>query len=153
VRIGNAAAHQTQLDIYGEVLDAAYLCYTLMPRPLRPEFWAVLRSLADQAAARWRAPDQGIWEVRGGPRHFLYSKLLCWVAPDRAVRLAEHADLAGDVARWRQTREAIRQALLTVGYDEALGRSRKPSACRRSTPARSPSRWWDCFRQSAQRGA
>jgi len=121
VRIGNAAAGQTQLDVYGEVLDAVHLCYELMPRPVSPEFWSVLQSLADQAATRWREPDQGIWEVRSGPRHFLYSKLLCWVALDRAVRLAERTRLSGDVDHWRRTREEIRQAILTAGYNTELG--------------------------------
>ncbi len=77
VRIGNAAAGQKQLDVYGGVLDAAHLCHERMDHPIRPELGRVLRFLAEQAATRWREPDQGIWEVRGGPRHFLYSKLLC----------------------------------------------------------------------------
>lgn len=115
VRIGNGAAHQTQLDIYGEVMDAAHLCYERMRTP-HPQLWTVLGLMADHAAARWREPDQGIWEVRSGPSHFLYSKLLCWVAVDRAVRLAETAGMAGDVVRWRQTRDEIREAILTRGY-------------------------------------
>lgn len=119
VRIGNAAAQQTQLDIYGEVLDAAYLCHERMRAP-HPQMWAVLGLLADRAAARWQEPDQGIWEVRGDPDHFLHSKLLCWVALDRAVRLGEAARMPGDVARWRRTREEIRQAILTRGYHQGM---------------------------------
>lgn len=120
VRIGNAAADQIQLDVYGEVLEAAHLCYERM-RPPRPEIWGVLRSLADRAAARWREPDREIWEVRGGPRHLLYSKLLCWVALDRAIRLAERGKLPGDVGPWRRTRAEIRRAILARGYDDELG--------------------------------
>lgn len=121
VRIGNAAADQRQLDIYGEVLDAASLHVEYLGQP-DPDIWGVLWRLADQAAARWQEPDQGIWEVRGGPRHFLYSKLLCWVALDRAIRLADRAGLVdGRPKRWRRTRAAIRGAILTQGYDPELG--------------------------------
>ncbi|MEP7187593.1 MAG: glycoside hydrolase family 15 protein [Roseiflexaceae bacterium] len=121
VRIGNAAAGQRQLDVYGEVLDAAALHVAYLGQP-SADIWGLLWRLADQAAARWREPDQGIWEVRGGSRHFLYSKLLCWVALDRAIRLAERAGLAdGRPTRWRRTRAAIRRAILTRGYDHELG--------------------------------
>lgn len=119
VRIGNAAAGQTQLDIYGEVLDAAHTCYEEMRVP-HPRLGRVLSLLADRAAARWMEPDHGIWEVRTGPRHFLYSKLLCWVAVDRAVRLADEDRLTGDVRTWRRTRDEIREAILTRGYDARL---------------------------------
>lgn len=119
VRIGNGAAHQTQLDIYGEVMEAAHLCYESMRTP-HAELWPVLGLMADHAAARWGEPDEGIWEVRGGRGHFLYSKLLCWVALDRAVKLAEAAGMPGDVARWRQARREIRHAILTRGYHEGL---------------------------------
>ena len=121
VRVGNAAASQTQLDVYGEVLDAAHLHVESTGRPLRPEVWAMLVRFADQAAARWREPDHGIWEVRGGPRQFLYSKLLCWVALDRAGRIAGRFGLPGDVAHWHATAEEIRRAILTEGYDVTLG--------------------------------
>lgn len=121
VRIGNGAAGQRQLDVYGEVLDAALLHVQYLGRP-GADIWEVLWRLADQAAARWQEPDQGIWEVRGGPRHFLYSKLLCWVALDRAIRLAEWVGLAdGRPARWRRSRGAIRRTILTRGYDSELG--------------------------------
>ena len=121
VRIGNAAADQVQLDIYGEVLDAAYLCHTQMDHRVGEALWPLLRVLADHAAARWREPDWGIWEVRGGPRHFLYSKLLCWVALDRALRLAERDRLPADLGLWRRERDAIRRAILDDGYDARLG--------------------------------
>ena len=121
VRLGNAAAKQTQLDIYGEVLDAAAVCYYAMRRPFGAGMIQFLQYLADQAAARWREPDYGIWEVRGGPKPFLYSKLLCWVALDRAIRLATDAGVPGNLHHWRRTRDEIREAILTEGYDEALG--------------------------------
>lgn len=121
VRIGNAAAEQTQLDIYGEVLDAAWTHVEHLGPP-SADVWGVLWRLADQAADRWQEPDAGIWEVRGGPRHFLYSKLLCWVALDRALSLAMHVGLQdGRPARWRLTRLAIRRAILTQGYDRKVG--------------------------------
>jgi GH15 family glucan-1,4-alpha-glucosidase len=121
VRVGNAAFGQKQLDIYGEVLDAAHLYHERARRRVRPELWEVLRYMADQTVARWREPDQGIWEVRGGPQHFLYSKLLCWVALDRAVRLASRDRLEGDRGLWERTREEIRRAILKEGYDERAG--------------------------------
>jgi GH15 family glucan-1,4-alpha-glucosidase len=121
VRVGNGAFDQKQLDIYGEVIDAAYLYHERMRRPVRPELWDTLRHLADQTVERWREPDHGIWEVRGGPRHFLYSKLLCWVALDRVVRMAAPDGLPGDVNLWERTREEIRAAILEEGYDEKAG--------------------------------
>jgi len=121
VRIGNAAAGQTQLDIYGEVLDAAWMHAEHLGLP-GADVWGVLWRLADHAAARWREPDAGIWEVRGGTRQYLYSNLMCWVALDRAVRLAKRVGLEdGRPARWRRTRGAIRRAILTHGYDRELG--------------------------------
>jgi len=121
VRVGNGAFDQKQLDIYGEVIDAAYLYHERARRHVRPELWDTLRHLADQTVERWREPDHGIWEVRGGPRHFLYSKLLCWVALDRVVRMAAPDGLPGDVSLWERTREEIRAAILEEGYDEKAG--------------------------------
>src|SRR5207244_2032473 len=88
VRVGNGAWSQRQLDVYGELLDAAYLLPEQLDR-LEPSTRRFLADLADTAAARWHEQDQGIWEVRGAPRDFLYSKLMCWVAVDRAIRLAD----------------------------------------------------------------
>ena len=120
VRIGNAASAQTQLDIFGEVLDAAYYCFRTMKSP-SGHTWPVLQVLADRAARRWRERDQGIWEMRAEPQHFLHSKLLCWVAMDRAIRLAEDTSMPGDVRQWRTVREEIRQAILTRGYNSGVG--------------------------------
>ncbi len=121
VRTGNGAFGQKQLDIYGEVIDAAYLYHERMRLPVRPELWDTLRHMADQTVARWREPDNGIWEVRGGPRHFLYSKLLCWVALDRVVRMASQGGLAGDLGLWGRTHEEIRRAILEEGYNRKIG--------------------------------
>ncbi|HEX8747003.1 MAG TPA: glycoside hydrolase family 15 protein [Pyrinomonadaceae bacterium] len=121
VRIGNGAHGQKQLDIYGEVIDAAYLYHVHMRRPVRRDLWEMLSYMADQTVEKWREPDNGIWEVRGGTRHFLYSKLLCWVALDRAVRLSARDNLPGDVSAWKRSREEIRQVILTEGYNERVG--------------------------------
>ncbi len=117
VRLGNAAAGQTQLDVYGHVLDAASVCLSAMKHPIRQGLMRVLGYLADQAATRWNEPDHGLWEARCKPRHYLSSKLMCWVALDRAVRLAGQGKLSGDVGRWRRERDAVRRAILERGYD------------------------------------
>lgn len=127
VRIGNAAAQQVQLDIYGEVLNAAYLHFRHRrgdPRGARKvagPTWALLRELVDQAAEHWNEPDNGIWEVRAGQQHFLYSKLMCWSALDRGIRLAEEDALDAPFDRWRKVRGEIRHAILTQGYSERRG--------------------------------
>lgn len=121
VRVGNAAVDQVQLDVYGEVLDAAHLCHEQMRHPVRADLWQILSFLADRAAARWREPDWGIWEVRGGRRHFLHSKLQCWVALDRAVSLAEGSGLPGNIAQWKRTRAEIRRTILDDGFSRTAG--------------------------------
>jgi GH15 family glucan-1,4-alpha-glucosidase len=121
VRIGNAAFGQKQLDVYGEVLDAAHLYHEPTRRPVRPDWWDELSFMADETVKHWRDPDYGIWEVRGGPRHFLHSKLMCWVALDRAVRLAGSLKVKYDTSRWVAARERIRRAILEEGYDAEVG--------------------------------
>jgi GH15 family glucan-1,4-alpha-glucosidase len=110
VRIGNAAATQTQLDSYGQILQAAYL-YSRAGGEITEDNWHYLAGLADLAAEKWRHPDQGIWEMRDEPRHFVHSKACCWLALDRAIRLAEEGRPA-DLARWRAERSAIRDYVL-----------------------------------------
>ncbi len=117
VRVGNGAWNQRQLDVYGELLSAVYL--------LREELGELdevtrtfLVEVADAAEAQWQKPDQGIWEVRSTPRHFLYSKLMCWVALDRAVKLAETLQAQDRIARWEASREQVRSAILTQGWSE-----------------------------------
>lgn len=121
VRIGNAAFNQKQLDIYGEVLDAVHLHHEMKGRSVRDEWWDEVKFMADQTALRWWETDYGIWEVRGGAKHFLYSKLLCWVAMDRAIRLAEKREHRTDIQRWTKVREEIRRTILSEGYNEEVG--------------------------------
>lgn len=120
VRIGNAAYDQRQLDIYGEVVDCAFLHFK-HGGTVDPELWAFVRGIVDYVCAVWTEPDQGIWEVRSGPRHFVYSKAICWVALDRGVKLARRAGLPADVATWERIRDEIHAELLREGYNEALG--------------------------------
>jgi GH15 family glucan-1,4-alpha-glucosidase len=120
VRIGNGAASQTQLDIYGELLSAAHVLADRIGH-FDEETADFLCDLADAAAQRWEQPDQGIWEVRGGPRHFLYSKLMSWAALDRAVRLAPLLDREGKVARWSAVRDRVRETILERGWSDRAG--------------------------------
>ncbi len=119
VRIGNGAAEQTQLDIYGELLLAADDMHSF-GREITPDDWAVLRGIVDHVVSVWDEPDAGIWEVRSGPEHFVYSKVLCWVALDRALAIADAGDLDAPVETWREARERIRAAVLEKGYDTDL---------------------------------
>ena len=121
VRVGNAAFDQTQLDVYGEVLDAVYLYHERARRPIPASWWDDIQFMAERTVEGWREPDNGIWEVRGRPRHFLYSKLLCWVALDRAVRLAGRSRARADVSAWERERDAIREKILTDGYNGRVG--------------------------------
>jgi alpha,alpha-trehalase len=120
VRVGNGAWSQRQLDVYGELLDAAHRLPEQLDR-LEPVTRRFLADLADTAASRWQEEDQGIWEIRGAPRHFLYSKLMCWVALDRAIRLAERLDALDRVDRWQATRDEIADAIMTRGWNEQVG--------------------------------
>ncbi len=114
VLIGNAAVKQKQLDSYGQILDAAYL-YGKAGGELSESNWAFLVGLADVVARDWRRPDHGIWEMRDRPRHFVHSKLNCWVALDRAIKIAGAFGLPGDVANWEREREHLRTYLLEEG--------------------------------------
>ena len=121
VRIGNGAWDQTQLDVYGELLDAALLVHEL-GIVIDPDFGAFLADVADRAVLRWMDVDEGIWEVRGGAGHFLYSKLMNWVALDRAVQLAETLGATPDrVVRWAEHRDLIRAAILEQGWSDETG--------------------------------
>jgi GH15 family glucan-1,4-alpha-glucosidase len=120
VRVGNDAWRQRQVDIYGELLDAAHRLPEQLDQAdeLTRRFFA---DLADVAAARWQEPDQGIWEFRGEPQHYLHSKLMCWVALDRAVALADRLDARDRVDRWKHERDAIADAILSRGWNEEVG--------------------------------
>ncbi len=120
VRVGNGAWGQQQVDVYGELLVAAHRLADYLGE-LDPDTRRFLGALADAAASRWREPDQGIWEVRGEARHFLHSKVMCWVALDRAVALA---DVIGDRSRveeWKRTRDEIAETLLRDGWSDSAG--------------------------------
>jgi GH15 family glucan-1,4-alpha-glucosidase len=120
VRVGNAAAGQLQLDVYGEVLAAMHLAREA-GIPAGAHAWAVERALLDFLEETWREPDQGIWEVRGPRRHFTHSKVMAWLAFDRAVRAVEHFGLAGPVGRWRHVRDTIHAEVLARGWNAERG--------------------------------
>ncbi|MGE7139098.1 glycoside hydrolase family 15 protein [Luteibacter sp. NPDC031894] len=112
VRIGNAARSQTQLDIFGELLDSIYLS-NKYGRAISHAGWAHVKRLVDHVCAHWRDADEGMWEVRDKPRHFLHSRLMCWVALDRAVRLARKRSLPGTVVEWATERDRISDDIWT----------------------------------------
>jgi alpha,alpha-trehalase len=120
VRVGNGAWNQRQLDVYGELLGAAQRLAGQLgePDPVTRRF---LAAAADTAASRWKDKDQGIWEIRGEPRDFLYSKLMCWVALDRAITLAPRLGAEERVAAWTTARDEIRAAILEHGWSEKAG--------------------------------
>jgi GH15 family glucan-1,4-alpha-glucosidase len=120
VRIGNAAAHQHQHDVYGELLDLAWDWHREGHSPDADD-WRFLVELVNAAAGRWTFPDRGIWELRGQPRHLVHSKVMCWVALDRGLRLADEVGFPAPVERWTATRAAIRAAVEGHGYDPGRG--------------------------------
>jgi GH15 family glucan-1,4-alpha-glucosidase len=126
VRVGNGAAEQKQLDVFGEVLDCIHLfrrqgCFERYGEKLEGPLWAMMRMLVEHVCAHWHETDSGIWEVRGGLQHFVYSKVMCWVALDRGIRAAEQLHLEADLPRWRQVRDQIRANILAHGYNTQIG--------------------------------
>lgn len=119
VRIGNAAYQQLQLDIYGEMMDSIYLA-NKYGRSITHAGWQNVHRILEWLGKNWQRPDEGIWEVRGGPREFLHSRLMCWVAFDRALRLALKRSLAGPLELWRRTRDEIRSDIFANFWDEEL---------------------------------
>lgn len=120
VRVGNAASRQLQIDVYGELIDALYQARQ-HGLPTQASAWALQRKLLDYLERAWREPDEGIWEIRGQRRHFTHSKLMAWVAFDRAVRTLESHDLDGPGDRWSRVRSQIGADLLRNGYDSKRG--------------------------------
>lgn len=116
VRIGNAAHRQIQLDIYGELMDSVYL-YNKYASPISYDLWQTLRRLLGYVCRHWRQKDHGIWEVRHQRQHFVYSKVMCWVALDRGLRLAQKRSLPADWNLWFKTRDAIYQDVMQKGWD------------------------------------
>lgn len=117
VRTGNAAYRQLQLDIYGELMDSVYL-YNKYGTPISYDLWTYLRRLIDWLCSHWRQKDDAIWEVRGGPREFVYSKMMCWVALDRALRMANKRSLPADRRRWSRVRDQIYETVMKKGWSE-----------------------------------
>jgi GH15 family glucan-1,4-alpha-glucosidase len=115
VRVGNGAYNQLQLDIYGELMDSVYL-YNKYGSPISYELWIHLRRLGDWVCENWQKKDEGIWEVRGGRQHFVYSKLMCWVSLDRALRLADKRSFPADRDRWLKCRDHIYEEIMDRGW-------------------------------------
>jgi len=120
VRAGNAAENQIQLDVYGELLGLAWIWHTQGESP-DDDYWEFLVRLVNRAAQCWSQPDQGIWEMRGPPRHFVHSKAMCWSALDRGIRLAEELGRQAPLADWKNTRKEIRSAIERDGYHGRRG--------------------------------
>jgi GH15 family glucan-1,4-alpha-glucosidase len=120
VRIGNAASEQIQIDVFGEVMDALYQSRA-HGLAKEPHAWALQKTLLVYLEHAWQEPDQGIWEIRSEPRHFVHSKVMAWVAFDRAVRSIEDQGLDGDVDKWRAIRDTIHAQVCDRGFDEKLG--------------------------------
>jgi GH15 family glucan-1,4-alpha-glucosidase len=120
VRVGNSAAQQFQLDLYGELLDLSWRWHTRGHSP-DDDYWKFIIEIVNQCADRWKDPDSGIWEVRGPPRHFVHSKVMAWACMDRGIRLAEEARRAGPLTKWRRNRASIRRSVEREGYDPKRG--------------------------------
>jgi GH15 family glucan-1,4-alpha-glucosidase len=120
VRIGNGAADQLQLDIYGELIDSVYL-YNKHGTPIYHDAWEHLTRIVDWVCEHWDQADEGIWEVRGGRQDFTYSRLMCWVAVERALRIARQRGLPAELERWRTSRDEIYRQIMTRGWNERRG--------------------------------
>ena len=120
VRVGNGAVDQLQLDNWGHLVDAAW-SYVQHGGHIDAVAWTALRAFVDHVARIWRQPDQGMWEVRGDPHHFVHSKVLCWVALDRGVRLVRECGLRGPADAWARERDRVRDAVLRDGVDPQRG--------------------------------
>ncbi len=126
MRIGNGAVNQKQLDVFGEVLDCLHQyrrqgCFERYGEKLEGPLWYLMQVMAEHVCQHWQDTDRGIWEVRDGEHHFVYSKVMCWVALDRVIRAAEQEGLDGNVERWRIVRDLIRTDILTNGYNTQMG--------------------------------
>ena len=120
VRVGNAASLQLQLDAYGELLELTWRWHLRGNSP-DDDYWRFILRLVEMAAERWHEPDHGLWEIRGEPRHYVHSKVMCWTALDRGLRLAEEGMRKAPERRWEKTRREIREAIESEGYDEERG--------------------------------
>ncbi|WP_214104553.1 glycoside hydrolase family 15 protein [Acrocarpospora catenulata] len=119
VRVGNAAADQLQLDIYGALIDSVYL-YNKWGQPISSENWDELCTIVNWICHNWDQPDEGIWETRGGRKNFVYSRLMCWVAIERAIRVANFRGLPADIPYWQGVRDQIYRQIMSQGWSEKL---------------------------------
>jgi glucoamylase len=120
VRIGNGAFRQLQLDVYGEVMDALHLAREL-GQPETAESWTLQHGLMEHLESIWQRPDKSLWEIRGDDRYFVYSRVMVWVAFDRAVRACEDHGLPGPVERWRELRDTVHAEVLEQGFNSEIG--------------------------------
>ncbi|RSS84152.1 glycoside hydrolase family 15 protein [Streptomyces sp. WAC06614] len=120
VRVGNAATEQLQLDIYGALIDSVYL-YDKWGRPISSGHWDEVGAVVDWLCDHWDQPDEGVWETRGGRKNFVYSRLMCWVAIERAVRMANRRGLPADLQRWQRNRDAIYRQIMKEGWSAERG--------------------------------
>ena len=120
VRIGNGAAGQLQLDIYGELVDSVYL-YNKHGQPISHDAWEDLRRIVDWVSENWDQADEGVWETRGGRQHFTFGRLMSWVAVERAIRIARQRGLPADLVRWMGVRDEIYTQVMTRGWHEERG--------------------------------
>ncbi len=147
VRVGNDASGQRQLDAYGELVNLTWRWHRRGHSP-NDDDWRFLVSLIDHAAEQWSEPDCGIWEWAGEPEHFVHSKVLCWSALDRGMRLADECMRRAPIRRWKQARDEVREAIEGRGYDRSAACS-----CRRSVAATWTRRCCCCRRSSSSTGA
>ena len=119
VRVGNAASEQVQLDVYGEVLQALFLTLEATGEGNTKDH-TLLVNFVEYLETIWQMPDEGIWEVRGGPKHFTYSKVMAWLAFDRAVQIAERSRLDAPIERWKGVRGTIHKQICENGFDKTL---------------------------------
>ncbi|MFJ9453719.1 glycoside hydrolase family 15 protein [Kitasatospora sp. NPDC101447] len=120
VRVGNAATGQLQLDIYGALIDSVYL-YDKWGQPISSGHWDEVGGVVDWLCDHWDQPDEGVWETRAGRRDFVYSRLMCWVALERAIRIANRRGLPADLLRWRRTRDTIYRQIMDRGWSTERG--------------------------------
>ncbi|MFE3582070.1 glycoside hydrolase family 15 protein [Streptomyces vinaceus] len=120
VRVGNAATTQLQLDIYGALIDSIYL-YDKWGQPISSDRWDEVGAVVDWLCEHWDQPDEGVWETRGGRRNFVYSRLMCWVAIERAIRMANRRGLPADLLRWQRSRDAIYRQIMREGWSAKRG--------------------------------
>ena len=120
VRIGNGAFDQRQLDIYGELIDSVYL-YNKYGKPISHDAWSNVSDVVDWVAENWDLTDEGVWETRGGQQKFTYSRLMTWVAVERAIRIARQRGLPADLVKWMKVRDDIYRQIMTQGWHEKRG--------------------------------